>query len=691
MTTTVTNPYELFTDIDGTPLEAGYIYIGEPNLDPITNPVAVYWDFDLTIPASQPIRTIDGYPSYSGTPGTLYTADDYSIIIKTKRGTRVLSSPSGVVVGDATALTYSQGSTQAIETSVASKLQETVSVKDFGAKGDGVTDDTLAITNAFIYANSLKRNGIGATIKHPGCTVLFPAGTYSLSSIASTISIECNTRNYGAKLLIPQAYAGTVLTVGLTTPTIALHTASIELPEISRPSFAPIQAGSIGVRVVNINNSNIYCGNIYTFEIGLGMGGIGEGTVYNNIYLQTIGYCDKLINIVPGAGGWFNTNNIFKGNLRQGDGNRNAGKYHLYIDGSSPATKVIGNSFYGLSLEGNGSQYVVYAKNAYLNNFVGCYHESGSPLLNVAVSGDTLTTASAHGLVVGDMLNMVATVLPTGMFDATNYYVAVVTDTLNFKISLNRDTTPITFTSTGTAVKYILQPRCYFDGTGGAQTYGNQFRDLFSPASNTLDFFNSTTLLSGNSIRTPYTQSIKGYSDADIPAYRASNFSANATTKVVYAAYPATVDPDSSPTSWTTGLADQGVMFKSLTYGRLGRITASIGNSTGTLLYESGATGATREIAGCFRTSTLQSFPGGNIPANTRSLYYYTVTGVGATGTTGQYVTIGWAAALPVGLTFVSARVSSANTVEIAIHNLTGAAVNIGTGTFNIMVHERFI
>jgi hypothetical protein len=71
--------YPIFTDIDGQPLEAGYVWIGTANLDPQTNPINVYWDAALTILAPQPIRTLAGYPSNSGTPARLYVNSDYSI------------------------------------------------------------------------------------------------------------------------------------------------------------------------------------------------------------------------------------------------------------------------------------------------------------------------------------------------------------------------------------------------------------------------------------------------------------------------------------------------------------------------------------------------------------------------------------------------------------------------------------
>jgi hypothetical protein len=95
MSQSVEAPYPAFADIDGQPLEDGYINIGAANLNPITNPINVYWDSGLTITAAQPIRTSGGYPVYQGTPARFYIGVDYSIQVKDKKGTVVYTSLSG--------------------------------------------------------------------------------------------------------------------------------------------------------------------------------------------------------------------------------------------------------------------------------------------------------------------------------------------------------------------------------------------------------------------------------------------------------------------------------------------------------------------------------------------------------------------------------------------------------------------
>ena len=78
-------------------------------------------------------------------------------------------------------INYNQGGTGAQTRTVENKLQEFVSVKDFGATGDGVTDDTAAIQAAIDATSTAKQR------------LFVPAGTY----ISTTLNIKTNTYLFG--------------------------------------------------------------------------------------------------------------------------------------------------------------------------------------------------------------------------------------------------------------------------------------------------------------------------------------------------------------------------------------------------------------------------------------------------------------------------------------------------------------
>jgi len=79
--------------------------------------------------------------------------------------------PTASVGVDASLDIFTQSGAGAVSRSVNSKLQESVSVKDFGAVGDGGADDTLAIQNAINAA--------------AGRFVYIPAGTYRITDTLS--------------------------------------------------------------------------------------------------------------------------------------------------------------------------------------------------------------------------------------------------------------------------------------------------------------------------------------------------------------------------------------------------------------------------------------------------------------------------------------------------------------------------
>lgn len=88
----IPSPYPAFADIDGQPLENGYIWIGVAGLQPIGNPINVYWNAAQTIAATLPIRTLGGYPMNNGTPARLFAGGDYSIQVQNRNGSVIYTS-----------------------------------------------------------------------------------------------------------------------------------------------------------------------------------------------------------------------------------------------------------------------------------------------------------------------------------------------------------------------------------------------------------------------------------------------------------------------------------------------------------------------------------------------------------------------------------------------------------------------
>lgn len=216
------NPFDLFVDASGTALDAGYIYIGQVNRDPRTYPATAYFDAAQTIPAPMPLRTVSGYVYRNGTPALIYISGNYSVMVLDKNGAQVYYLPDVLLIGNSSATTFGDvirvvdnpaavrslpkagGSTQvstryfstpgdggnaifsydptdttsadnggsllvALDGGRWKSISNSLSIRQFGAKGDGVTGCSAAIA---------------ATDAAGGFTggVLIPPGTYLIEA-----------------------------------------------------------------------------------------------------------------------------------------------------------------------------------------------------------------------------------------------------------------------------------------------------------------------------------------------------------------------------------------------------------------------------------------------------------------------------------------------------------------------------
>jgi len=95
--TPVVSPFPQYFDLSGAPLENGYLYFGQPNQNPETSPMTVYWDAAGTQPVAQPVRTRSGYVYQAGTPAQIYVPSAHSLTIKDRRGALVAYLPTSAV------------------------------------------------------------------------------------------------------------------------------------------------------------------------------------------------------------------------------------------------------------------------------------------------------------------------------------------------------------------------------------------------------------------------------------------------------------------------------------------------------------------------------------------------------------------------------------------------------------------
>jgi len=197
----VNPPFPIFSDVDGNPLEDGFIYIGTENLNAETNPISVYWDAALTIPAAQPIRTLGGYPSRTGTPARIFANSNYSMTVRNKNGTFIYSSSSVTDIFSADLMNFIQSGTGAVPRTAQSKMRDVVSVFDFmtTAQIADVQNRTLlldlssAILVAITAANGTKK-------------IYFPSGSYKFSVTMIDLSPTLATEFYGdgsGTILVP--------------------------------------------------------------------------------------------------------------------------------------------------------------------------------------------------------------------------------------------------------------------------------------------------------------------------------------------------------------------------------------------------------------------------------------------------------------------------------------------------------
>ncbi|MEX3725792.1 hypothetical protein AB3504_19535 [Acinetobacter baumannii] len=90
MSNKITTPFPLFSDIDGSPLNAGFLFLGESGKDAEQFPIVVYWDEAKTQVVSQPVSTRNGFIVRNNFPAKIFIEEEScSITIKNQSGTLI--------------------------------------------------------------------------------------------------------------------------------------------------------------------------------------------------------------------------------------------------------------------------------------------------------------------------------------------------------------------------------------------------------------------------------------------------------------------------------------------------------------------------------------------------------------------------------------------------------------------------
>lgn len=148
--------------------------------------------------------------------------------------------------GDAAQVSYTPAGAGAVATNVQAKLRETISVKDFGAVGDGVADDTAAINLAIVAVGSAG-----------GGTVYFPAGTYIVDRVGSAAA------NFDLDVCIDVQYSNVHLVGagrGATIIRKAQNTTSAHVIKIGRRVGTPIIVNDCSVSNLTIYGNRLTVG-----------------------------------------------------------------------------------------------------------------------------------------------------------------------------------------------------------------------------------------------------------------------------------------------------------------------------------------------------------------------------------------------------------------------------------------------
>jgi hypothetical protein len=257
-----------FFDNVGVPLSGGKLYSYAAGT---VTPQATYTTAAGTIAHANPI-ILDSAGRISTGEIWLTAGSNYKFVLKTSTDITLATwdNITGIngtgIATNAANVQYDPAGTGAVSTTVQAKLRQIVNVKDYGAVGDGTTDDSAAILAAL---NACAPYG----------TVLFAAGTYLINSQINIPQSNITIDGQGALLLAKAATNFEYMLLGTSLTNVVVKNLNIDANQTNRVSGQNIRF--MGAGFTSCTDSrfiNCIVRNVLGFSpisaVGLTLGGV---------------------------------------------------------------------------------------------------------------------------------------------------------------------------------------------------------------------------------------------------------------------------------------------------------------------------------------------------------------------------------------------------------------------------------
>ena len=302
MTTNIApQPKLQFFDANGAPLSGGKLYTYAAGT---TTPLASYTDYGGGTPNANPV-ILDSRGEASVWLGT----GMYKLVLKTSTDVEVwtadnLNGADTITVastlatlaasGGSSLIGYASGVSSPITQTVQDKLRQLVNVKDYGAKGDGTTDDTAAIQAAIDEMQGTGKGGI----------VYMPPGRYKITSNLTITWPHATSEDSGNEIALRGAGSGLTILLDYRT---SVSTGGCVSYDFSGYTSAQVNYRYLltwigGFTIVKMVNMTTIAGDIIAPGTGTGlyMNSIVAGTVWD-LHIRGHETCIKAINCLGGV------------------------------------------------------------------------------------------------------------------------------------------------------------------------------------------------------------------------------------------------------------------------------------------------------------------------------------------------------------------------------------------------------